>query len=194
MRSDYLYDQEADELIAALPYEYRNIVLAAVETGFRIGDLCRAPMWAYDIKENTITLREEKTGKYRTAYVTPRLRVAILGESEKRAGGFALQTYLFERERGVGVSRSTIWRWVTRTWERLHKGSGRKITPHSFRKLYAVNLRQKGRSLEDIRRDLNHERIETTCIYAFADLLHEAEIEKISGRYTLTDKMPSDQI
>ncbi len=40
MRSDYVYPQEADELIAGLPYEYRQIVLAAAETGFRIGDIC----------------------------------------------------------------------------------------------------------------------------------------------------------
>lgn len=177
MRSDYIYPQEADELIAALPLEYRKIVLAAAETGFRIGDLCKAQTWAFDAVENTIMLQEQKTGKYRTVAVTPRLRIALIGEGDRDVERLARQKWLFERERDTNISRSTVWRWVTRTWERLHDGEGRSISPHSFRKLYAVTKRMNGRSLNEIQNDLNHERIETTMIYAFADLIHEAEEE-----------------
>lgn len=186
MRSDYVHPQEADELIAAMPVEYRGIVIAAIETGFRIGDLCGAKMWAYDIVENTITLREQKTGKFRTVSVSPRLKQVLLGAGEQSVEKYTRQTYMFEREYQTSVSRSTIWRWVNRTWTRLHKGQDRTISPHSFRKLYAVNRRDAGASLADVKNDLNHDRIETTMIYYFADLIHQTEEEEQRTTFFVT--------
>ena len=176
MKSDYVYPEEAENLISALPYEYRGILVAAVETGFRIGDLCHAKAWTYDKQEQTITLREQKTGKIRVSAVTPRL-LRVLEGLER----LPYKTYLFEHNGHEPISRSTVWRWVTRTWERLHDGEERNITPHSFRKLYAVSKRKAGAALIDIQHDLNHERIETTLLYAFADLLHEAERDDFNG-------------
>ena len=187
MKSDYVYPEESDNLISGLPYEYRTIVLAAAETGFRIGDLCKARAIDYNPHEKTIQLREQKTGKIRTAMVTPRLEQALLGTDGKGLERWAWKTYLFEHDGHKPVSRSTVWRWVTRTWDRLHSGQERNITPHSLRKMYAVGKRQSGWSLCDIQRDLNHERIETTLIYAFADLLHEAERDEFNGRYMPVD-------
>ena len=187
MKSDYVYPQEADDLIAGLPFEYRKIVLAAAETGFRIGDLCRARAVEYNPTEKTIMLREQKTGKLRTAYVTPRLEQALLGTDGKGLERWAFQEYLFEHNGRKPMARSTVWRWVTRTWEQQHKGEHRNITPHSLRKMYAVNKRNHGATLADIQMDLNHERVETTLIYAFADLLHEAENTAEFVRYALPE-------
>lgn len=189
MKSDYLSAAEAEQLIAALPYEYRPIVIAAVETGFRIGDLCAAKAFAVDLKERTLMLCEQKTKKWRTVELSNKMLYALQGFSQDLEKKLLCQKYLFEREPLTGMSRQTVWRWVTRTWDRLHKGEGRNISPHSFRKLYAVSLRKKGASLADVKRDLNHDRIETTMIYALADLLYEAETQE-----TYTIKLPSDQV
>lgn len=188
MKSDYLTAQEADELVAALPYEYRPIVIAAIETGYRIGDLCAARAHMFDPHERTLIIKEQKTGKYRTVEVSNRLLLAMQGFAPDLEKKLLFQKYLFEREPYVGMCRQTVWRWVTRTWERLHKGEQRSISPHSFRKLYAVNKRLHGASLADIKRDLNHDRIETTMVYALADMLHEAEAAE--DDYTVT--LPSD--
>ena len=177
MKSDYMSQQEAENLIAALPYEYRGVLIAAAETGFRIGDLCDAKAWNYDRVEETLTIREHKTGKIRISPVTPKLRQVFEGLDGKGIDRMSYKTYLFEHNGRKPISRSTVWRWVTRTWDRLHDGEDRNITPHSFRKLYAVNKRKAGATLAEIQFDLNHERVETTMLYAFADLLHEAEIE-----------------
>lgn len=190
MKSDYLTAQEAEQLVAALPYEYRPIVVAAIETGFRIGDLCAARTHMFDPRERTLIIKEQKTGKYRTAEVTNRLLLVIQGTAADLDKKLLYQKYLFEREPCVGMCRQTVWRWVTRTWERLHKGEGRNISPHSFRKLYAVNKRLRGASLADIKRDLNHDRIETTMVYALADMLHEAEAAE--DDYIVT--LPSDSV
>lgn len=180
LKSDYVSHEEAEKLIAALPYEYRGVLIAAAETGFRVGDLCSAKAWNYDPKEETISIREQKTGKFRITPVTPKLRRVFEGLDGKGVERMPYKTYLFEHDGHKPISRSTVWRWVTRTWDRLHEGEERNITPHSFRKLYAVSKRKAGATIAEIQFDLNHEHIETTLIYAFADLLHEAELE--SGR------------
>lgn len=177
MRSDYVSREEAENLISAMPYEYRGIMYAAIETGFRIGDLCRAKAWAYDKKEQTLSLVEQKTQKTRTVGVTEKLRRVLEGVDGRGIETLCFRTYLFEHDGHRPISRSTVWRWVTRTWDRLHRGEDRNITPHSFRKLYAVNLRKIGHGLGEIQADLNHDRIETTMLYAFADLLYEAEAD-----------------
>ena len=182
LKSDYVSNEEAEKLISSLPYEYRGIVYAAVETGFRIGDLCSAKAWNFDKNESTLTIVEQKTGKSRTVGVTPKLLRVLEGLDGRGIETLCYRTYLFDHDGHKPISRSTIWRWVTRTWERLHKDEERNITPHSFRKLYAVNRRKCGAKLGDISADLNHERIETTMLYAFADMLFEAEADVFNNR------------
>lgn len=183
MKSDYLSNEEAADLIAALPYEYRSIVVLAIETGFRIGDLCAAQAYTVDLQERTLMLCEQKTKKWRTVELSNKALLALQGYAPDLNKKLTMQKYLFEREPHQGMSRQTVWRWVNAEWNRLHSGEKRTISPHSFRKLYAVNKRQAGMSLADIKRDLNHERIETTMLYALADLLHEAELQ---DTYTIT--------
>lgn len=168
MKTDYITPQEADELIAALPIEHSAIVIAAAETGFRIGDLCKAQWTDYDEAEMTLTLKEEKTGKWRTAGVSPRLKQALQGQRGRQP---IFEIYIFPGKPYHPVSRSTIWRWVVRTWEFLHKDEDRTISPHSFRKMYAVEQRLNGKELWEIKQDLNHDREDTTIKYAFADML-----------------------
>ena len=183
MKSDYLSSAEAAELVAALPYEYRSIVVLAIETGFRIGDLCAAKAYSVDLSERTLSLCEQKTKKWRTVELTNKALTALQGHAPDLEKKLLYQKYLFEREPLTGMSRQTVWRWVNREWQRLHKAEKRNISPHSFRKLYAVNKRLAGKTLADIRRDLNHDRIETTMVYALADLLHEAEAQE---EYTIS--------
>ena len=169
MRTDYITPQECDELILALPKEYRPIVICAAETGFRIGDLCRALWSDYDPNEQTLTLVEEKTGKERTVAVSPRLKSALDGQ---RARQSCFEVYIFPgRDAFRPVSRTTVWRWITRTWEHLYPDSDRVISPHSMRKMYAVERRKDGEQLWEVQHDFNHDRESTTIQYFFADIL-----------------------
>ena len=169
MRTDYITPQECDELIFALPQEYRPIVICAAETGFRIGDLCAAMWSAYDNEEQTLTLIEEKTGKVRTAAVTPRLKIAL---EAQRARQSCFEVFMFPgRDACKPVSRSTVWRWIKRTWDHLYADSKRVISPHSLRKMYAVERRKSGAEIWEIQQDFNHDRDSTTIRYAFADIL-----------------------
>lgn len=180
MVSDYITEAEAAELIDALPYEYKAIVATAAETGFRIGDLCRARWSDIDFAEQTLTLSEDKTDKVRTVAVSPKL-LGVLTRQRNRQSIFETYCYPTVQQPCKPVSRSTVWRWIKRTWGLLHPESERQISPHSLRKLYAVRQRLAGKSLYDIKCDLNHERDDVTIKYAFADMLGTQE-----PRYTTT--------
>lgn len=55
----------------------------------------------------------------------------------------------------------------------------RRVSPHSARKVYAVNYyHSHGDDIEATRRALNHDRESTTLIYALADLISERERKK----------------
>ena len=47
------------------------------------------------------------------------------------------------------------------------------LSPHSLRKNYAVFLKEKGYSLAEIQKALNHDNILTTMLYALSDELTE---------------------
>ena len=55
------------------------------------------------------------------------------------------------------------------------------VGPHSFRKVYAVELLRKYGDLERVRRALNHGSYTTTMVYAMADRLLEAKGHHRSG-------------
>ena len=176
MTSDYISRADVNELVSRLPYEYRAIVRAAADTGYRVGDLCAAKVGDYDLEENNITIVEEKTGKQRT--------VECEGDLALLCARRAMQTHdegapLFVNHLGRKFSRVSVWRWIVNTWETMHPDDGRVISPHSFRKHYAVARRLDGWSVSQIMADLNHDRPSTTLLYAFADHLSE-------DRYTPT--------
>ena len=73
---------------------------------------------------------------------------------------------------GQHKTRQAVWKDVKRAAKafRLPQNVG----PHSFRKVYAVELLAKYGDIERVRRSLNHQNVATTLIYAMADRLLEA--------------------
>lgn len=63
---------------------------------------------------------------------------------------------------------------VRRNMQRFAKDSGMRregVSPHSWRKVYAVNLFRETGDLGAVQRSLNHRYESTTMAYAFADKL-----------------------
>lgn len=147
----------------------RDALITAVlaDTGFRIDDVMHTRVWQW--LGETITLIERKTGKARTVRLAcdarERLKAAFAGAHPFRYAFPALRRVSGGRGK---MHRSTYWRHFVAAVKRAGFG-GRGITPHSLRKLYAVELLQKCGSLAAVMRDLNHSKAEITMIYAFAD-------------------------
>lgn len=158
MRAEYVLDRQVDMILAALMPANRLVIRVAVHTGLRVGDVLNlrtaqlAPqLW----------VTESKTGKRKQIG----LPEPLLTDLRLQAG----EEWVFpsrsdpHRHR----TRQAVWADVKRA-ARLYR-LPQNVTPHSFRKAYAVDLLHRCGDLERVRRALNHESDIVTMVYAMAD-------------------------
>ena len=163
MRSDFLDRDDIAHLYAALTPENALVLRVCVETGLRIGDALS--LRTCQLRQDKITVREQKTGKSRRIRLTKPLRDAL----RRQAG----KTYVFPHrtDQSRHRTRQAVYRDLKRAAKAFRVRAN--VSPHSLRKFYAVErLRQTG-DVRKVMRELNHDRIETTLLYALADRLDE---------------------
>ncbi|MEG0756191.1 MAG: tyrosine-type recombinase/integrase, partial [Oscillospiraceae bacterium] len=73
--------------------------------------------------------------------------------------------------------RQAVWADVKRAAKAFRLPQN--IAPHSFRKVYAVELLEKYGDIERVKRALNHSSVEVTMIYAMSDKLLLAKKRKL---------------
>lgn len=170
MKTEYLLDREVDLVLAALTPENRLVIRAALVTGLRIGDvLALRP----DQLKPHFWIREAKTGKARQVG----LPGPLLSDLRSAAG----TDWVFPgRDPRKHRTRQAVWKDVKRAAEafRLPQNVG----PHSFRKVYAVDLMRKYGDIAKVRRALNHSSETITVIYALADRQLEAKYSRRRSR------------
>lgn len=158
MRTEYLLNREVDLVLAALTPENRLAIRTALTTGLRIGDVLE---FRPEQLKPHFWIKEQKTGKSRQVGLTKDL----LSDLQKAAG----KDWVFPgRDPTKHRTRQAVWADVKRASKafRLPQNVG----PHSFRKVYAVDLMQKYGDIERVRRALNHSSVTITAVYAMADM------------------------
>ena len=171
MKTEYLLNREVDYVLAALMPSNRLVCQVCLHTGCRLGDVLA-------LKTEQLAPRfwitEQKTGKRRLVG----LPAPLLDLLREQAG----KEWVFPgRDPRKHRSRQAVWKDVKRASVafRLPQNVG----PHSFRKVYAVDLMRKYGDIERVRRALNHSSMTVTMIYAMADALLEAKNLKKVPRY-----------
>lgn len=161
LRSDFVKKDVVGHILYALTEPNRLACQVALETGLRIGDVLAFK--TSDMKKNSFTIREEKTNKKRVV----RLRECLKNELLSQAG----KIYVFEHRTDPQRhrTRQAVYSDIKRS-ARLFRVK-ENISPHSLRKLYAVDLYQKTDNLKKVMQALNHDNDAVTMIYALADLL-----------------------
>lgn len=163
MKTEYLLAKEVGHILAALTPQNRLIARVCLHTGLRVGDVVSLKTQALGLQ---FTVTEAKTKKRRKVGLT----ATLLAEIRAQAG----PVWAFPgRSPGTHKTRQAVWADVKRAAKafRLPQNVG----PHSFRKVYAVDLLNKYGDLQRVQRALNHGGVETTLIYAMADRLLEAK-------------------
>ena len=161
MRSQYIPAGEIEHLLAALFPVNRLACEISLATGLRINDVLN--LKPGQVQKGRFTVREEKTGKTRT--------VRLPAELQARALACAGQHYVFEgrlngrRHRTRQAVFKDLRRVASAFRVREH------LSPHSLRKIYAVNQYKKYGSLERVKQLLNHDQEAVTLLYAMADVL-----------------------
>ena len=84
--------------------------------------------------------------------------------------------YLFLSNRGLCISRKTIWNIIKNV--ALKASISKKISPHTFRHSFASHLLEGGAGLRVVQELLGHSSISTTQIYTHLDKTYLKEIHK----------------
>lgn len=162
MRSSYVLQEQVDMILAALMPANALAIRVAVHTGLRIDDVLS--LRTEDLAPQ-FWISEQKTGKRKLVG----LPQPLLGQLRAQAG----KIWVFEGRLNPEKhrTRQAVWKDVVRA-AKLFRIPG-NVTPHSFRKHYAVDLLERCGDLEKVRRALNHESDVVTMIYAMANYTME---------------------
>lgn len=166
MKTEYLLQSQVAHVLAALMPQNRLIARVCLHTGLRVGDVVSLRS---DQLAQQFTVTEAKTGKRRRVG----LPAGLLEEVRAQAG----TTWAFPgRKPELHKTRQAVWADVKRAAKafRLPQNVG----PHSFRKVYAVDLMDKYGDIRRVQRALQHSSAEITAIYAMADQLLEAKLRR----------------
>lgn len=162
MKADYISPQVWKILYSQMNYENALAIRLSLETGLRIGDVVALPVEA--LNGTKVTFRASKTGKSGEAVISADLA--------RRLRAIAFDGFLFAgRKAGKHRTRQAVYKDLKAIAKKM--GVKAQVSPHSARKTYAVS-EYKARGLKAVQRDLQHDREETTLIYALADKITES--------------------
>lgn len=158
-------------VLMALTPTNRVAMRTSLHTGLRLSDVLSLETAKLAPR---FWVTEHKTGKRRMVG----LPADLLRDLRQIAG----KKYVFEK-RGKPQqhrTRQAVWADVKRAAKAFRLPQN--AAPHSFRKVYAVELMEKYGDIERVRRALNHRYASTTLIYALADAQLQAKFKKRRGR------------
>lgn len=166
MRAEFLLDREVDLILSALTLTNRLVIRTALTTGLRVGDVLTLKP---DKLKPHFWVTEQKTGKKRQVG----LPEPLLSDLKKHAG----KHWVFPgRDPEKHHTRQAVWKDVKRAAAAFRLPQN--VTPHSFRKAYAVDLLNKYGDMDRVRRALNHRSESITMIYALADHQYRAKYSR----------------
>lgn len=162
IKSDYVGGDIMSHILAALMPANRLAIITSIYTGLRIGDVLA--LKSSDLLKDRFTIKEQKTGKSRRIRLPNKLKSDLFAQ----AGRY----YVFEHRTNPKKhrTRQAVNKDIKRACELFRVGK-LNITPHSARKIYAVEEYHKTGSLKHVQDLLNHSDESVTMIYALADEL-----------------------
>ena len=160
MRSEFVSPEMIEHVLWALTPQNRLVCRVCLKTGLRVGDVLNLRTSA--LRER-ISITEQKTGKKRTCYIGK----SLLSDLKDQAG----EVFVFEHRYDVNKhkTRQAVYADLKRAAKAFRVKEN--LSPHSLRKVYAVELFRKSGDLEKVRQALNHDSDVVTVIYALADAL-----------------------
>lgn len=154
-----------EHVMAALTPANRLVCQVCVDTGLRVGDVLRLRT---DQLSPQFWIREQKTGKRRRVNLTRGLLIRLQAQAGE------IWVFPSPKDPKQHRTRQAVWTDVKRASRafRLPQNVG----PHSFRKVYAVELLKRCKGNTDrVQRALNHSDMATTMIYVMAYQLYQAK-------------------
>lgn len=129
--------------------------------GMRIGDVLATKR--DDVERGSWTYAEEKTGKKR--------RIRCCKSLQDRLIDIAGSKYVFQSRGSPDRhrSRQAVYKDIKKAVSAL--GINENVSPHSARKIYAVDKYARSGDIKAVQRLLNHDSESVTMLYALSDVL-----------------------
>lgn len=172
MRSEWVTSKEIEYILASLMPINALVCEISLATGLRIGDVLSLKPWQVNPDRERFTIKEQKTGKSRLVYIPLKLR--------KKAFEISGRFWVFENRFDVKKhrTRQAVFKDLRRSAKAFRIKN--HLSPHSFRKVFAVNYYNKcGCNLGKVKKLLNHSSEAVTMIYAMADLITKNKVVDI---------------
>lgn len=160
MKTRYIEKKEVCALRSVLSEREWLPFWVMLETGLRIGDVLS--LRPFMVGGGEIRYKARKTGKTGTAFISSDLEAALT-----KSGHGSEWVFPSPKDSEKHLTRQAAWARLKRAAEKAGI-SGRGVAPHSMRKNFAVEL-LKVSTLNDVAAALQHERTDTTEIYALSD-------------------------
>lgn len=161
MRSEWVPKGEFEHILSALTPENRLACEVSLATGLRIGDVLL--LTPQKVRKQRFTIQEQKTGK--TRYI--RLPKELVDRCLACAGAHYIFPHRINGRKPR--TRQAVYKDLKRVAYLF--GCKKNITPHSARKVYAVDEFEKTGDLKKVQKLLNHSDEAVTMIYAMANIV-----------------------
>lgn len=178
-RSSYVEPTSLGLVLAALQPANRLVFEVMLATGLRVSDVLNIK--TAQVERQRFTVREQKTGKSRRVLIPKELQLRIL----QQAG----RLYAFEGrcDWRKHRTRQAVWLDCSRCARFFqHGGAVPKgtVSPHSARKVYAVDEYHRTGDLDAVRQKLNHDpaHVATTLLYALSDKLDSKALRELGKK------------
>ena len=177
---------EAEVAIANLPEELRRVVVLALYTGQRRGDLCALPWSAYD--GQVIRLTQQKTAEPLVIPCHPALKAELDAWRSGDVVAIGAATILTDAH-GRPWKPNLLSHYLPAALVRV--GLSNEINIHGIRKLAATNLAEAGCSTHEIAAITGHRTLDMVALYTRSvdqERLAGAAIIRLSERNTNLQK------
>ena len=175
-RSSYVEPTSLGLVLAALQPANRMVFEVMLATGLRVSDVLNIK--TAQVKRQRFTVKEQKTGKSRRVLIPRELQLRILRQAGRL---YAFEgRYDWRKHR----TRQAVWLDCSRCARFFqHGGAVPKgtVSPHSARKVYAVDEYHRTGDLDAVRQKLNHDpaHVATTLLYALSDKLDSKALREL---------------
>lgn len=166
------------------PERDRAILIALLDTGLRVSELCSVTVGAVDQALGAVTILG-KGNKPRTVYLGTAARRAIWRYLEaERSAAAPYEPLLLAQGKGAMAAAG-----VAAMMERLGRGagiSGVRCSPHTLRHTFAITFLRNGGNVIELQRLLGHESLEMTRRYLE---LAEVDLSRAHRQASPADRM-----
>jgi integrase len=177
VRSDYIFEEELSHILATLMPQNRLALEVSLYTGLRLSDVLS--LKTESVKQR-FTIQEQKTGKNRYVYL-PR---DLVTRMHMNAGKMYVFPHRLDGRKHR--TRQAVWKDLNRAMKLFRIPSNLVISPHTCRKVYAVERFKRSGNLKEVQKLLNHSREGVTMLYAMADVLTERKLKR--SKYSVLKK------